>query len=112
MKMIQAIIQPFKFGDVKQALVEVGVHGLTVSEARGFGRQKGHKGQYRGSEYESELVQKTRIEVIVDDASLGAALEAILRAARTGEVGDGKLVVYDLDKVVRIRTRESAEKAI
>src|SRR5678816_3155273 len=104
MKKIEAIIKPHRLEDVKTALTQVGVQGLTVSEIRGFGRQKGHKEQYRGAEYTVDLVPKVKIEVVLADSAVTAATEAILRAARTGEIGDGKIFVYSLESVTRIRT--------
>ncbi|HLY09797.1 MAG TPA: P-II family nitrogen regulator [Planctomycetota bacterium] len=112
MKKIEAIVKPHRLNDVKVALTQVGIQGLTVSEARGFGRQKGHKEQYRGAEYTVDLVPKVRIEVIVADAALVPAVEAILRAARTGEIGDGKVFVHPVDSATRIRTGEKGEAAI
>jgi nitrogen regulatory protein P-II 1 len=112
MKKIEAIIKPHRLEDVKTALTQVGVQGLTVSEIRGFGRQKGHKEQYRGAEYTVDLVPKVKIEVVLADSAVTAATEAILRAARTGEIGDGKIFVYSLESVTRIRTGEKGEAAI
>src|SRR5947207_1467409 len=112
MKMIEAVIKPHKLDDVKLALTQVGVQGLTVSEIRGFGRQKGHKEQYRGAEYTVDLVPKVKIEIVVSDTAVTAATEAIIRAARTGEIGDGKIFVYALESVTRIRTGEKGEAAI
>jgi len=111
-KKIEAIIKPHRLEDVKSALTQVGVQGLTVSEIRGFGRQKGHKEQYRGAEYTIDLVPKVKIEIVVSDAGLQAAVEAILRSARTGEIGDGKIFVSNLESVMRIRTGEKGEAAI
>ena len=112
MKKIEAIVKPHKLDDVKSALTQVGVQGLTVSEVRGFGRQKGHKEQYRGAEYTVDLVPKVKVEVVVADQSVTAAVEAIIRAARTGEIGDGKVFVYNLESALRIRTGEKGESAI
>ena len=112
MKKIEAVIKPFKLDEVKTALSQVGVQGLTVSEVRGFGRQKGHKEQYRGTEYTVDLVPKVKIEVVVADNAAPAVVEAIARAARTGEIGDGKIFVYSLEGVTRIRTGEKGEAAI
>src|SRR5882672_4151504 len=112
MKKIEAIIKPHKLDEVKQALTQVGVQGLTVSEVRGFGRQKGHKEQYRGAEYTVDLVPKVKIEVVVTDASVQAATEAIIRAAKTGEIGDGKIFVIPLESATRIRTGEKGDAAI
>ena len=112
MKKIEAVIKPFKLDEVKTALSQIGVQGLTVSEVRGFGRQKGHKEQYRGTEYTVDLVPKVKIEVVVGDNTATAVIEAIARAARTGEIGDGKIFVYSLEGVTRIRTGEKGEAAI
>ena len=112
MRKIEAVIKPFKLDEVKAALSQVGVQGMTVSEVRGFGRQKGHKEQYRGTEYTVDLVPKVKIEVVVADNAAGAVVEAISRAARTGEIGDGKIFVSALESVVRIRTGEQGEAAV
>ena len=112
MKKVEAIIKPHKLDDVKAALTQVGIQGMTVSEVRGFGRQKGHKEQYRGAEYTVDLVPKVKVEVVIGDASLAAVLEAITRAARTGEIGDGKIFVSTLESVSRIRTGEKGEAAV
>ena len=111
-KKVEAIIKPHKLDDVKAALTQAGVQGMTVSEVRGFGRQKGHKEQYRGAEYTVDLVPKVKIEVVVGDAAVTAVVEAITRAARTGEIGDGKIFVSSLESVARIRTGEKGEAAI
>jgi nitrogen regulatory protein P-II 1 len=111
-KKIEAIVKPHKLDDVKSALTQVGIQGLTVSEVRGFGRQKGHKEQYRGAEYTVDLVPKVKVEVVVSDQTVAAAVEAIVRAARTGEIGDGKVFVYNLESALRIRTGEKGESAI
>jgi nitrogen regulatory protein P-II 1 len=112
MKKIEAVIKPHKLDDVKTALTQVGVQGLTVSEVRGFGRQKGHKEQYRGAEYTVDLVPKVKVEVVVADGSLQAAVDAITKAAKTGEIGDGKIFVYALESALRIRTGEKGDAAI
>ena len=112
MKKIEAIVKPHKLDDVKTALSQVGIQGLTVIEVRGFGRQKGHKEQYRGAEYTVDLVPKVKIEVVVSDQTLPAAVEAIIRAAKTGEIGDGKIFVYNLESATRIRTGEKGEAAV
>ena len=112
MKKIEAIVKPHKLDDVKSALTQVGIQGLTVTEVRGFGRQKGHKEQYRGAEYTVDLVPKVKVEVVVSDASAAAAVEAIVRAARTGEIGDGKVFVSNLESALRIRTGEKGDSAI
>jgi nitrogen regulatory protein P-II 1 len=111
-KKVEAIIRHFKLEDVKHALNECGVAGMTVSEVRGFGRQKGHSEMYRGTEYKVDFVPKIKIEVVVSDAQLQTVLGTIMRAAQTGQVGDGKIFVSDLADVVRIRTGESGESAI
>jgi nitrogen regulatory protein P-II 1 len=111
-KKIEAIFKPFKLDDVKTALSQVGVQGLTVSEVRGFGRQKGHKEQYRGTEYTVDLVPKVKVEVVVSDMAVSAVVDAITRAARTGEIGDGKIFVSSLESVIRIRTGEKGEAAV
>ncbi len=112
MKLITAIIKPFKLDDVRQAVSEVGVQGVTVTEVRGFGRQRGHTEIYRGAEYLIEFVPKTKIEIAVPDELVDAVIEAIARAAQTGRVGDGKIFVFDLLQVVRIRTGERDAGAI
>ena len=112
MKKVEAIFKPFKLDQVKTALSQVGVQGLTVSEVRGFGRQKCHKEQYRGTEYTVDLVPKVKIEVVVPDSAVTPVVEAITRAARTGEIGDGKIFVSQLEHVIRIRTGEKGESAI
>ena len=112
MKKIEAVIKPFKLDEVKKALTQVGVQGLTVTEVRGFGRQKGHKEQYRGTEYTIDFVPKVKIEVAVADASVKPVIEAILKAAKTGEIGDGKIFVTNVEQAVRIRTGETGEAAI
>jgi nitrogen regulatory protein P-II 2 len=112
MKLITAIIKPFKLDEVREAVSEVGVQGVTVTEVRGFGRQRGHSELYRGAEYAIEFVPKTKIEVAVDDALVDQVIEAITKSARTGKVGDGKIFVFDLAQVVRIRTGERDTSAI
>lgn len=112
MNKIEALIRHFKLEDVKESLMQSGVHGMTVTEVRGFGRQKGHTEMYRGAEYTVDFVPKIKIEVVVTDAELARAIEAITRAAKTGQVGDGKLFVTKLENVVRIRTGEAGEQAI
>lgn len=112
MKKIEAIIKPFKLDEVKEALSQIGVQGLTVLEVRGFGRQKGHTEHYRGAEYKIDLVPKVKIEVVVSDGDVGDVMAVILRSARTGQIGDGKIFVTDLDEVVRIRTGEKGESAV
>jgi nitrogen regulatory protein PII len=112
MKMIEAIIKPFKLDDVKSVLNQIGVRGLTVSEIRGFGRQKGHATSYRGAQGGSEFVPKLKIQVAVQASQIQAVVDGILRAARTGEIGDGKIFVHDLEMVTRIRTGEKGDSAI
>jgi nitrogen regulatory protein P-II 2 len=112
MKLITAIIKPFKLDDVRQAISDVGVQGVTVTEVRGFGRQRGHTEIYRGAEYVIEFVPKTKIEIAVDDALLDQVIEAIAKSAQNGKVGDGKIFVFDLAQVVRIRTGERDASAI
>ena len=112
MKMVTAIIKPFKLEDVKSALEEQGVNGLTVSEASGFGRQKGHTEVYRGAEYTVDLVPKVRVEVLVDDESAELVVDTIVKAAQTGRIGDGKVWVVPVEAMVRVRTGERGHDAI
>jgi len=112
MKRIEAIIKPFKLDDVREALHGVGVTGLTVTEVKGFGRQKGHTELYRGAEYVVDFLPKTKIELVVADSLVDQCLEAIQKAARTGKIGDGKIFVTSVEQVVRIRTGETGEAAI
>src|SRR5512135_3158132 len=112
MKKIEAIIKPFKLEEVKDALGEIGIEGMTVVEVKGFGRQKGHTEIYRGSEYTVDFLPKVKIEMIVSNSQVEPAIEAITKAARTGKIGDGKIFVYPVDEAVRIRTDERGEKAI
>lgn len=112
MKKIEAIIRPFKLDEVKIALVNAGIVGMTVSEVRGFGRQKGQTERYRGSEYTVEFLQKLKVEIVVDDAQVDLVVEKIISAARTGEIGDGKIFISPVGRVVRIRTGESNYEAI
>ncbi|WP_055524745.1 P-II family nitrogen regulator [Streptomyces graminilatus] len=112
MKLITAIVKPYRLDEVKTALQEVGVHGLTVTEASGYGRQRGHTEVYRGAEYQVDLVPKVRIEVVVDDADAETAIEAIVRAARTGKIGDGKVWVLPVETVARVRTGERGPDAL
>jgi len=112
MKKIEAIIKPFKLDEVREALAEVGVTGLTVTEVKGFGRQKGHTELYRGAEYVVDFLPKVKIEVVVGSDKLDAVLDAIVKAARTGKIGDGKIFVMSVEQVVRIRTGETNEAAI
>jgi nitrogen regulatory protein P-II 1 len=112
MKKIEAIIKPFKLDEVREALSEVGVTGLTVTEVKGFGRQKGHTELYRGAEYVVDFLPKIKVELVVAEASVETAIEAIIKAARTGKIGDGKIFVTAVEQIVRIRTGETNEAAI
>ncbi len=112
MKKIQAIVRHFKLEDVKAAITEAGVHGMTVTEVRGFGRQKGHKETYRGAEYIVDFMPKVKIEVVIADEDFDKVVDSIVNAARTGQVGDGKIFVTNVEKVIRIRTGEFDESAI
>ena len=112
MKKIEAVIKPFKLDEVREALSELGVSGLTVTEVKGFGRQKGHTELYRGSEYVVDFLPKVKVEVVVGDALVDKAIDAIVKAARTGKIGDGKIFVFDVPQVVRIRTGETGEEAV
>jgi nitrogen regulatory protein P-II 1 len=112
MKKIEAIIKPFKLDEVREALSEVGITGLTVTEVKGFGRQKGHTELYRGAEYVVDFLPKIKIEIVVNSDQADAAIEAIIKAARTGKIGDGKIFVMPVEHVVRIRTGETNESAV
>ena len=112
MKKIDAIIKPFKLDEVKEALDKLGISGLTVTEVKGFGRQKGHKEIYRGAEYQVDFIPKTKLELVVADDLADAAVEAILANARTGKIGDGKIFVSDVTQAIRIRTGETGEDAV
>ena len=112
MKKIEAIIKPFKLDEVREALSEIGVSGLTVTEVKGFGRQKGHTELYRGAEYVVDFLAKVKVEVIVADTLVDRAIEAVVKTARTGKIGDGKIFVTAVEQVVRIRTGESGEAAV
>ena len=112
MKKIEAVIKPFKLDEVREALSEMGISGLTVTEVKGFGRQKGHTELYRGAEYVVDFLPKVKIEIVVATEQVDAAIEAIIKAARTGKIGDGKIFVMPVEQVVRIRTGESDEAAI
>ena len=112
MKKIEAIIKPFKLDEVKEALQDVGIQGITVTEAKGFGRQKGHTELYRGAEYVVDFLPKVKIEVVLDDALAERAIEAIQNAARTGRIGDGKIFISQIDEAIRIRTGERGSDAI
>lgn len=112
MKKIEAVIKPFKLDEVKEALHEVGIQGITVTEAKGFGRQKGHTELYRGAEYVVDFLPKVKLEIVVEDSLAERAVEAIQNAAKTGRIGDGKIFVSTIDEVIRIRTGESGADAI
>jgi nitrogen regulatory protein P-II 1 len=112
MKKIEAIFKPFKLDEVREALSEIGVSGLTVTEVKGFGRQKGHTELYRGAEYVVDFLPKVKVEVVIPDKLLDGAIDAIVKAARTGKIGDGKIFVTSVDQVIRIRTGETDEAAI
>jgi nitrogen regulatory protein P-II 1 len=112
MKKIEAIIKPFKLEEVKDALAEVGIEGMTVSEVKGFGRQKGHTEIYRGSEYTVDFLPKIKIELVVNDSQLDAAVNAIIKSAKTGKIGDGKVFVSGIEEAIRIRTDEKGDKAL
>jgi nitrogen regulatory protein P-II 2 len=112
MKLVEAIIKPFKLDEVKDALLEIGIQGMTVTEVKGFGRQKGHKETYRGTEYTIEFVPKVKIEVAVTDGQVQRVIETVTRTAKTGSIGDGKIFVRDLGSAVRIRTGETGESAL
>ena len=112
MKKIEAIIKPFKLEEVKDALAEIGVEGMTVSEVKGFGRQKGHTEIYRGSEYTVDFLPKVKLEIVVTDEMIAKAVAAIVRAAKTGKIGDGKVFVLPVESATRIRTEETGDKAV
>ncbi len=112
MKKIEAVIKPFKLEEVKDALTKIGIQGMTISEVKGFGRQKGHTEHYRGAEYAIDFVPKCQIELIVPDELVNPAIESIVRAAKTGNIGDGKIFVSSIDEVIRIRTGERGKDAI
>ncbi|MBB1126711.1 P-II family nitrogen regulator [Thiospirillum jenense] len=112
MKLVVAIIKPFKLDDVREALADVGVSGITVTEVKGFGRQKGHTELYRGAEYVVDFLPKVKIEIAVDDVLVERVIEAVIRAARTGKIGDGKIFVSNIEQVVRIRTGEMGSDAL
>lgn len=112
MKFITAVIKPFKLDEVREALSTLGVQGITVTEVKGFGRQKGHTEMYRGAEYLVDFLPKTKVEIAVDDAIVDSVIDAIVNVARTGKIGDGKIFVFDLQHVVRIRTGETDSSAI
>ena len=112
MKLVTAIIKPFKLEDVREALSEIGVQGITVTEVKGFGRQKGHTELYRGAEYVVDFLPKVKLEVAVDSAIADQVIDAIVSAARTEKIGDGKIFVYDVDRIIRIRTGEEDQEAL
>jgi nitrogen regulatory protein PII len=112
MKKVEAIIKPFKLEEVKDALAEVGIEGMTVTEVKGFGRQKGHTEIYRGSEYTVDFLPKIKVEIVMDDDAVERALAAIIKAAKTGKIGDGKVFVTEVGQAIRIRTEEKGEKAL
>ena len=112
MKKVEAIIKPFKLDEVKEALHDVGIQGLTVTEAKGFGRQKGHTELYRGAEYVVDFLPKVKLEVVVDDAMVEGAVDAIQQAAKTGRIGDGKIFVSPIEEIIRIRTGETGSDAV
>jgi nitrogen regulatory protein P-II 1 len=112
MKKVEAIIKPFKLEEVKDALADIGIEGMTVTEVKGFGRQKGHTEIYRGSEYTVDFLPKIKIEIVMTDGQVESALAAIVKAAKTGKIGDGKVFVYSVEEAVRIRTEEQGENAV
>ena len=112
MKLVTAIIKPFKLDEVREALSGMGVQGITVTEVKGFGRQKGHTELYRGAEYVVDFLPKVKIEAVVDDSGVDQAVEAIIKAARTGKIGDGKIFVTEVEQVIRIRTGETGAEAV
>ena len=112
MKLVKCIVQPYKLDDVKEAITALNIHGMTVSEVKGFGRQKGHKEVYRGAEYTVDFVPKVEIDVVVADAMVQQVIDVAVKAARSGKVGDGKIFVLNVEQVVRIRTGESGEAAL
>ena len=112
MKMVTAVIKPFKLDDVREALSDIGVQGITVTEVKGFGRQKGHTELYRGAEYVVDFLPKVKIEMAIDDSILDQVLEVVSEAANTGKIGDGKIFVYDLEQAIRIRTGETSAAAL
>ncbi|MGQ9660624.1 MAG: P-II family nitrogen regulator [Thermochromatium sp.] len=112
MKLVSAVIKPFKLDDVREALADIGVSGITVTEVKGFGRQKGHTELYRGAEYVVDFLPKIKVEIAVDDDRVDPVIEAISKAARTGKIGDGKIFVFELNQVIRIRTGETGADAL
>ncbi|MDX2349707.1 MAG: P-II family nitrogen regulator [Porticoccus sp.] len=112
MKLITAVVKPFKLDDVREALADIGVQGITVSEVKGFGRQKGHTELYRGAEYVVDFLPKVKLEIAVDDGQVDTVVEAIIKSAQTGKIGDGKIFITTLDEVIRIRTGETGSEAV
>lgn len=112
MKKIEAIVKPFKLDDVREALADVGIAGMTVTEVKGFGRQKGHTELYRGAEYQVDFLPKVKIEIVIDDDRVDVAIETILKSAKTGKIGDGKIFVTTVEQAIRIRTSEQGDEAI
>lgn len=112
MKKIEAVIKPFKLDDVKEKLTEIGIRGITISEVKGFGRQKGHTELYRGAEYVIDFIPKIKVEVVVSDELVAQAVDVIQEAAKTGRIGDGKIFIFSIDEVIRIRTGETGENAL
>ena len=112
MKKIEAIVKPFKLDDVREALADVGIAGMTVTEVKGFGRQKGHTELYRGAEYQVDFLPKVKIEIVLDDERVELAVETILKSAKTGKIGDGKIFISSLEEVIRIRTGETGSDAV
>ncbi|GGF75421.1 P-II family nitrogen regulator [Alteromonas lipolytica] len=112
MKKIEAIVKPFKLDDVREALADVGIAGMTVTEVKGFGRQKGHTELYRGAEYQVDFLPKVKIEIVLDDERVDLAVETILKSAKTGKIGDGKIFIYSVEEAIRIRTSEQGDEAI
>ncbi len=112
MKKIEAIIRPFKIDDVREALLEIGIKGMTITEVKGYGRQKGHTEMYRGSEYQIDFLPKMKIEIIAPDNNVDKIVDTILKSAKTGQVGDGKIFIYPVEEVIRVRTEESGEAAL
>ena len=112
MKKIEAIIKPFKLDEVKEALSEIDINGMTVTEVKGYGRQKGHTELYRGAEYNIDFLPKIKVEIVIEDKKLSSVIEIIKKTANTGKIGDGKIFIYNVEKAIRIRTNEEDEKAI
>ena len=112
MKKIETIVKPFKLDDVREALADVGIAGMTVTEVKGFGRQKGHTELYRGAEYQVDFLPKVKIEIVLDDERVELAVETILKSAKTGKIGDGKIFIYSVEEAIRIRTSEQGDEAI